>query len=253
MTSQALDAMSLPLYTVYQPVIRMAQKPFVYAYESLLRVGPTAEGHSTLSVITEAEASGTMPQLDTSIARMVCTDAANMPDMRLWLNLSQRTLSDPVAARNIAALIRERSLNCRFSIEMTETATGSEILILESLGLFKSNGITVVVDDIEDGYAKSHLLNSDLIAGCKLSRRSTVSMTKDQKRLEVNRQLVNWCHAHGKTVVMEGIENEEELAIALELGVDYCQGFLFYRPIPLSEIPIPGSRVLLPKGMPTSV
>jgi EAL domain-containing protein (putative c-di-GMP-specific phosphodiesterase class I) len=244
-----MNVATLPLYPVYQPVIRMAANPYVYAYESLLRVGPTAEGHSTISVITNAELNGTMPHLDTMIARMVCTDAGNMPNMRMWLNLSQRTLSNPRAARHIARMINEGALSCRVHIEMTETAAGDEALILESLRLFKSSGITVVIDDIDDGFALSHLLRSDLIAGCKLSRRSTLCMANDPERMEANGRLVKWCHANEKTVVMEGIENEQELAIALQLGVDYCQGFYFWRPIPISEIPIPGSRFILPQGL----
>ncbi|MPQ69301.1 EAL domain-containing protein [Pseudomonas sp. MWU12-2323] len=244
-----MDAMTLPLYTVYQPVVRMTANPFVYAYESLLRVGPTAEDHSTMSVIANAEQNGTMPMLDTLIAKRVCADIASISDMRLWINLSQRTMSNPNAAQQIATLIAEHNLTCRISIEMTETAAGNEALILESLRLLKSRHVSVVIDDIDDGHAKSHLLRTDLIAGCKLSRRSTVRMRSDAQQLEVASKLVSWCQANGKTVVMEGIENEEELAMALQLGVDYCQGFYFWEPVPLAEIPAPGSRFKLPEGL----
>ena len=79
----ATDATSLPLYVVYQPVLRMNEDgPVVFAYESLMRVGPTEADHSTLSVITLAEQNGTMPKLDTMIARMVCSDVASIDGMR---------------------------------------------------------------------------------------------------------------------------------------------------------------------------
>lgn len=246
---QVMDAMSLPLYTVYQPIVRMTATPFIYAYESLLRVGPTAEDHSTMSVIAHAEQNGTMPLLDTLIAKRVCADATNISDMRLWINLSQCTLSNPRVAQKIAALIAEHNLTCRISIEMTETAAGNESLILESLRLLKSRHVSVVIDDIDDDHAKSHLLRTDLIAGCKLSRRSTMQMSRDPQQLEVANKLVSWCQANEKSVVMEGIENEQELAVALQLGVDYCQGFYFWEPVPIAEIPTPGSRFILPQDM----
>lgn len=244
-----MDATTLPLYPVYQPVIRLTDEPYVFAYESLLRVGPTDEAHTTLSVITDAESNGTMPQLDAFITKQVCADAAGIADMRLWINMSQKTMSSPGAARGIADMIEAHDLSCRITIEMTETAAGNEALILESLKWLKGRQITVVIDDIDDGYALSHLLQSELIGGCKLSRRSTVRMAADPAKVEVNRKLVSWCHANGKSVVMEGIETEHELGIALQLGVDYCQGFYFWTPLPLAEIPRPGTRVALPRAL----
>lgn len=248
MASPALtDATSLPLYIVYQPVLRMNEDgAVVYAYESLLRVGPTDDDHTTLSVITHAEQNGTMPLLDTMIARMVCGDAAGIEGMRLWINLSQSTLANPRAAKEIGEMIAAHNLTCRITIEMTETVDGDEQQILESLRWLKTQHITVVLDDIDDGYAKSHLLRSDLIAGCKLSRRSTARMSLEPGFLDSATKLVSWCKANGKSVVMEGIENEQEFGYAIQLGADFCQGFYFWRPIPLDEIPEPGTRVPMP-------
>ena len=247
------DSPNPPLYIVYQPVLRMHRShATVHAYESLLRVGPNAEDHSTFSVISNAEQHGTMPMLDAMIAKQVCTDAARAHDMRLWINLSQRTLSSPDATIAIAELIEEHNLACRITVEMTETADGTEQLINESLRWFKSRQITVVIDDIDDGHSKSHLLRSELIAGCKLSRRSTVRLSQEPGFVDTAGKLIQWCKANGKTVVMEGIENEAEFTLARQLGADYCQGFYFWPPIPLEEVPAPGARFLTPSPPPAS-
>lgn len=248
-TPSVLDA-TLPWYIAYQPVVQMnAGAPLVSAYESLLRIAPNAGDHSTYSVISAAEQNGTMPRLDALIASRVCSEVELIEGMHIWLNLSQRTLSNPDDARRIADLIERHNLTCRITIEMTETADGSESLILESLRCLKGRHITVVIDDIDDGHAKSHLLRSDLIAGCKLSRRATMRMTSDPRRLDTTSKLTGWCRAQGKSVVMEGIENEQELAIALQLDVDYCQGFYFWAPMPLSLLPEPGTRFELPLSL----
>jgi len=236
------DSSSLPLYVVYQPVLRLTRShATVHAYESLLRVGPNAQDHSTYSVIATAERNGTMPILDTLITKQVCGDAAGVADMRLWLNLSQRTLSSPDKAREIAELIEEHDLACRITIEMTETAEGDEQLIHESLRWFQSRLINVVIDDIDDGYAKSHLLRSELIAGCKLSRRSTVRLMQEPGFIDTAGKLIRWCKANGKSVVMEGIETEVEFRMARHLGADFCQGFYFWHPIPIGDVPAPGT------------
>ena len=248
-TPSVIDA-TLPWYIAYQPVVRMnAGAPLVAAYESLLRIAANAGDHTTLSVITEAEHNGTMPRLDTLIASRVCSEVSLVEGMRIWLNLSQRTLSNTHAARKIADLIEHHNLACRITIEMTETADGSEPLILESLRWLKGRHITVVIDDIDDGHAKSHLLRSDLIAGCKLSRRATMRMASDPHGLDAISKLTSWCRSQGKSVVMEGIENEQELAIAIQLDVDYCQGFYFWAPVPLPQIPLPGTRFELPHSL----
>lgn len=243
----ATDAASLPLYIVYQPVLRIKEDgPVVFAYESLLRVGPTEAAHSTFSVISNAERSGTMPMLDTMIARMVCSEMAGTEDMRLWINLSQITMATPSAAKEIGELIEAHNLTSRITVELTETADGDEQLILESLRLLKSKNITVVLDDIDDGFAKSHLLQSELIAGCKLSRRSTMRMSREPGFLDSALKLATWCKANGKSVVMEGIETEEEFEYAVHLGADFCQGFYFWKPILLSQLPAPGTRFSMP-------
>lgn len=124
---------------------------------------------------------------------------------------------------------------------MTETVDGSDQMILESLRWFKSRNITVVLDDIDDGFAKSHLLDSELIAGCKLSRQSTVRMSHEPGFLESAKRLARWCKANGKTVVMEGIETEQEFQHAIDLGVDFCQGFYLWKPTALSLILLPSA------------
>lgn len=238
---------AIPLYVAYQPVVRMnSGPPHVAAYEALLRIGPNDGDHSTLSVIACAEQDGTMPMLDAQIAAQVCAEVAPIDGMRIWVNLSQRTLSDPSMTRQIVRTIESHNLSCRITVEMTETADGSEPLILESLRWLKGKNITVVIDDIDDGHTKSHLLRSELIAGCKLSRRSTIRMANDPQRLETTSKLVAWCHENGKSVVMEGIENELELRLAQQLNVDFCQGFYFWEPLSLDAIPKPGTLVCLP-------
>lgn len=234
----------LPIYMVYQPVAKNHQGELeVVAYESLLRIKPNNRNLTPLSVITDAERNGTMPALDALITRMVCRDASQISGMNLWLNLSQVTLSTPRATRAITKVIEEHGLAGQVTVEITETADGKVPLLLESARWLTSRQINVVLDDIDDGYAKSELLRSDLITGCKLSHRSTMRMSAEPAYLEAISRLVRWCRANGKTVVIEGIETETQLAMAKRLEVDYCQGFHLCKPIPLASLPAPGTSL----------
>ncbi|WP_121498417.1 EAL domain-containing protein [Pseudomonas aeruginosa] len=239
-----MEPVSLPIYMVYQPVARIHRDELeVVAFESLLRVKPNNRNLTTLSVITDAERAGTMPALDALITRMVCRDASQVAGMNLWLNLSQVTLSNPRAAKSIARVIEDHGLSGQVTVEITETADGQVPLLLESVRWLTSRQITVVLDDIDDGYAKSDLLRSDLIKGCKLSHRSTMRMGNDPGYQETISRLIQWCRANGKTVVIEGIETESQLAMAQRLEVDFCQGFHLWEPIPFHSLPTPGTRL----------
>lgn len=110
----------------------------------------------------------------------------------------------------------------------------------------------MVLDDIDEGYAKSDLLRSDLITGCKLSNRSTMRMSAEPAYLETISQLIRWCRTNGKTVVIEGIETESQLAMARHLEADYCQGFHLWEPIPLTSLPVPGTRLRALAERPTT-
>ena len=43
-------------------------------------------------------------------------------------------------------------------------------------------------------------------------------------------------HSLGKSVVVEGVEDEAQLAAIRELKCDIAQGFLFSRPVPAQEV-----------------
>jgi EAL domain-containing protein (putative c-di-GMP-specific phosphodiesterase class I) len=237
------DSGELPLYMAYQPVVSINKfHAEIIAYESLLRVSPNESGHTTLSVISEAESSGSMPSLDARIARMVCNDVVLNPQMNVWLNISQMTMSSLRSIQAIAGLIADYGIANRVTVEMTETVNGQLGLIIESLRHLKNTGISVLLDDVDDGFSKPSLLSSELVSGCKLSRQSTERMAADSEYKDKIIKFIRWCKTCSKSVVIEGIETERELALALELGADYCQGYFLCPPQPLAAIPELGTR-----------
>lgn len=229
---------------VYQPALRECAEGFVVsAYEALLRVMPNEQGINTFSLIQASERDGTMPALDLEITRMVCEDTLHAPDIPLWMNLSQLTLSNPDDVGSVAASLACCQCPTKITIELTESACGEHDGILRSLAILKEQRMKVVIDDIDDGYSLSNLLPSDFINGCKLSRRSTVRMVDDRDHYTRLKKLVRWCNDNQKTVVVEGIETELELSMARDLGADFYQGFYFARPVPFKELAKAGTII----------
>jgi len=53
------------------------------------------------------------------------------------------------------------------------------------------------------------------------------TIQKEPSYIEVLRGMVKFAKLKGKKTILEGVEREEDLKIALEVGIDYVQGYLF--------------------------
>ena len=61
----------------------------------------------------------------------------------------------------------------------------------------------------------------------------TRNCDKDPARRAISAAMVQFSHDIGAKLVAEGIETEEERDVMQQLGVDYGQGYLFARPLPV--------------------
>lgn len=91
----------------------------------------------------------------------------------------------------------------------------------------------IAIDDVGTGYAGlRHLieLQPDIL---KMDMVLTRECDKDPARRAIAAAMVQFARDIGAKLVAEGIETEEERAVMQDLGVDYGQGYLFARPLPV--------------------
>lgn len=235
-----------PMHLEFQPVLDVRQTtPVVCAYEALLRVSNDNGKGNHVRIIQDAEASGKMPLIDVQVALRACETLVAHPEMDIWVNLSQATLESECFTKDIGAIINDAGVANRIKLEITETHKGDQPAIMSSLEWFQDNQISVVVDDLGDEYSLSAFLNTDLVTGCKLSRATTLAMSKNNEHREAMRALIERCHAMEKSVTVEGVETVEQLNMARSLKADYVQGWLFWSSLPICSIPKPGSVGLI--------
>lgn len=91
----------------------------------------------------------------------------------------------------------------------------------------------IAIDDVGAGYAGlRHLV--DLAPNLlKLDMSLTREIHRDVARQALTAAMVHFASAIGSKLVGEGVECEEERAVLADLGVDYGQGYLFARPMPV--------------------
>jgi len=145
--------------------------------------------------------------------------------LHVWVNASQISIAHPSFLDDaIQSLVDSRTIE-RVAFEITETADIDASVLARRLDALNVKTLTLMVDDIRDGYAKRSLLQNNAVAGCKLSRETTIELQNSERvRTEVQR-LVKHCRLIGKKVVLEGIENEADLGLATSLGIEFCQGY----------------------------
>jgi diguanylate cyclase (GGDEF)-like protein len=171
-------------------------------------------------------------------------------DMRVWseagldvksvaVNLSTAELRADDYAERVMTILRAHGIPPkRFEIEVTETAAFDEntASIRLNLGAFAAEGISIALDDFGTGFASLTHLKSLPIAQVKIDRSFVGNILSDTESRAIVDAIVRLSHSLGKSVVAEGVEDQEQLAAISELGCDVAQGFLFSKPVHFNDV-----------------
>jgi EAL domain-containing protein (putative c-di-GMP-specific phosphodiesterase class I) len=149
------------------------------------------------------------------------------PDQYLSVNLT------PVAAAELAAAaadMAELPLH-QLVLEITEHKSVSDYTFLrERLDPLRARGLRVAIDDAGAGFASLHHiveLQPDII---KIDRSLVDGVADNRAQRSIIAGFVLLALDVKATLVAEGVETLEDMAVLAELGVDAAQGFLIARP-----------------------
>lgn len=113
-------------------------------------------------------------------------------------------------------------------VELIENSEINDALMsLSMIELFNGLGIRTALDDLCNPKSMLSVAVLQLVEWVKLDKCVL------EKRLDANfmvfvSKIIDFAHATGKQVILEGVEVEEDLAFARQIDVDYVQGF-YYR------------------------
>jgi diguanylate cyclase (GGDEF)-like protein len=229
----------------YQPIVDLVTGRVV-ALEALLRwdhphrglVGPD-------SFIELAEETGMIGDIGMAVLQMSAWQAANWraegkvpPGMELHVNLSGRQLEDPYLVEKVKRVLASTGFpGGLLVLEITESvAVETGAAHLDLLEQLRSLGIRFAIDDFGTGYSSLNYLRALPVDVLKIDRAfaQTTDGETDTVLLEA---IVRLGHSLGIDMIAEGIEHEEQALTLRRLGCRRAQGFLFHRPLSVSEIP----------------
>jgi diguanylate cyclase (GGDEF)-like protein len=165
--------------------------------------------------------------------------AAGLDVKRVAVNVSNLELRADDYSDRVISTLQERGIAFdRFEIEVTETAAFDDNIaaIGRNLNNLATQGISIALDDFGTGFASLTHLKSLPISRVKIDRSFIGNICADPESRSIVDAIVRLSHSLGKTVVVEGVEDEAQLAAVRELDSDIAQGFLFSRPVPAEEV-----------------
>ena len=231
----ALEHKQLELY--YQPKMDAATGK-VTAAEALLRWQHPTRGMVPPSVfIPIAERFGLIRSIGQWVIEDACRQARVWQDkglkMRVAINLSAVQMrQEDIVARIEGALAKHRVDPSLLTCEITESVAMEDTKATQStfreLG---SAGIHLAIDDFGTGYSSLAYLRKLPAEELKIDRSFVMDVEFSADARAVVDAVVKLAHALGLKVVAEGVENERQQRILVELGCDEFQGFLFARPM----------------------
>jgi diguanylate cyclase (GGDEF)-like protein/PAS domain S-box-containing protein len=224
----------------YQPVVNIEDNRIV-GLEGLLRWHHPDRGTiSPAEFIPVAEETGLIVPLGEWVIRQACADAANWPsEIKIAVNLSPAQFRNQNLAQVVInALAASAVAPCRLELEITEEIllghSRENLAVLEQL---RKLGIQVVMDDFGIGYSSLNYLRLFPFDKIKIDRSFVKDLSNgNELSLAIVQAVTRLAKVLKVPTTAEGIETEEQLALARAAGCSEFQGYLFSKPKPAAEI-----------------
>lgn len=235
--------------------LRLGFQPIVDAltgqpahYECLLRlVTDDNEIVSAGHFIPVAEQLGLVRLIDHRVLELTIEALLSRPHINLTFNVSGLTATDPSWLANLKALLQANpGISDRMTVEITETVAINDI---EESTKFVSSlrdlGCRIAIDDFGAGYTSFQnlkLMNVDMV---KIDGSFVENLHQNTDNQFFVRTLIDLAKNFNLQTVAEWVENERDVELLRDWGIDYMQGFLFGAA--QMELPTPTQMVAHPQ------
>jgi len=221
------------LTPVYQPLYDVRSGKVV-GYEGLVRPSPAAGFANASALFVAAEAAGRTVELDLASLETVIAGAHDLQESQyLSVNLSPRSLeAESFSVYDVLAIARRHGIDAgRLVVELTEREAVEDLGRLRTaLAALRRHGVRTAADDVGAGNAGLRLLSEVKFDIMKIDLTLVRAGAASESADAVLRALRGLAQRQRQTIVAEGVETLEELAMVMDLGFDAVQGYLLQRP-----------------------
>jgi EAL domain-containing protein (putative c-di-GMP-specific phosphodiesterase class I) len=233
---RAISADSFDVH--YQPIVASAGGR-VTGVEALLRwTHPDRGPISPALFVPVAEQMGLMDELGGFVLRRAVEDAKRWPDVYMSVNLSPLQVRDRGIVQLVREVLHEAAVApSRLLLEITEgVLIDNPEQMLRRIEELRAIGVRIALDDFGSGYSSLGYLQRFAFDKLKIDRSFVTALGRSPNAAVIVQAIVALGRALGVTVLVEGVETEEQRVLLRLAGCDEMQGFLFARPAPASAI-----------------
>lgn len=204
-------------------------------------------------ILPIAEPTGLILQIGEWVMRQACQDLKRWQDdygsaiPHIAVNVSPYQVMAPDFPGTVQRVLETTDTNpANITLEVTENAFLKDgPRALSVLQEVKSLGVGLAIDDFGTGYSPLNYLRRFPFDNLKIDQAFINGLAADDGTYKIVAAIINLAHGLNLTVVVEGIETQQQLTQVADLGSDRAQGYHICRPLLSDETE---HRLLKPLG-----
>ncbi len=196
--------------------------------------------------IAAVEEANLMVELDEmiikkAIRRLQDWDADGVKVPKISVNIGSGLLGKPDLAEELRWICEEANIAPeRLGLELLENVVGQDQTgtITTNVAHLKSVGFQIALDDFGTGNASISSLRRLAPHQINIAREFITNIQDDAETRTITAAIISLAQQLGMKFLAKGVETLAERNVLEELGADYCQGFLFAKPMESDFVPI---------------
>jgi len=160
-------------------------------------------------------------------------------DTRISVNLSHDNLTTLALPDAMSSVAQAGGVDAgRITVEISQTGLLQDLAVgMEVIGRLRLKGFGISIDDYGMGYSTLSQLKNMPVTEIKVDRSFVEGADVDDTLSEILSSSALLGRSLGLSVVAQGVETAEVLALLESLGCDEMQGYLVARPMPADDFP----------------
>jgi EAL domain-containing protein (putative c-di-GMP-specific phosphodiesterase class I) len=165
-------------------------------------------------------------------------EANRWPDLYVAVNLSPLQVRDASIVDLVRSALAESQVPpSRLMLEITEgVLIDNPDEMVKRIGDLHALGVRIALDDFGSGYSNLGYLQRFPLDKLKIDRSFVAALGNSANGGVIIQAMVALGRALGLSVLVEGVETEQQRVLLRLAGCDEMQGFLFARPAPARAI-----------------
>ena len=191
--------------------------------------------------IPVAEQAGLIENITRHVMDLVARDTASLlrrhPGFHVSINFSSLDLRPGGPIEQIAPMLQRMQARPEaVVVEITERGFVDAAVARPLIRRLREMGLRVAIDDFGTGYSSLSALESFEIDYLKIDKSFVDTIGKQAATSQVVPHIIGMAKALKLDMIAEGVETQEQADYLREHGVQYAQGWLFGKPIPVEEL-----------------